>query len=376
MKRSAGLFFGVILLASCGKKPTPAPLPPPVTFAVAEAQDVPYTISTFGNCVTIADVTLQAQVNGTLLKYTVAEGAMVKQGDVIAQIDPGPYQAALKEAQGDLDSARADLANMQVTLQRDQEMYKTKTISLADLQTAEANQLDAQGKVQTAEGQVADAQINLGYCTIASPINGKTGIYEVDAGNLVSANTTKLINVQTIDPIYVDFTISENDFDTVRQYFASGELQVEATIPGAKDKKIIGKLSFINNSIASQTGTLNLRATFPNADFLLWPGLFVNVRLILATLRNAVVVPAQCVMVGQPGPYVFAVGADNKVTMVPVALGQQQGDITVIVKGVKAGDKIVTAGQLGLVTGMAVKPSAWQAPAEALPSPTPSPAAK
>ncbi len=364
MKRVAGLFFSVLCLASCGKKPAPAPPPPPVTFATAESQNVPYTISTFGNCVTVADVTLQAQVDGTLVKYAVDEGAMVKPGELIAQIDPSPYEAALKEAQGDLDSARAELANAQVTLARDQEMYKTKTISLSDLQTAEANQLSAQGKVLTAEGQVSDAQINLGYCTITTPIAGKTGVYEVDAGNLVSAKSTKLINVQTIDPIYVDFTISENDFDTVRQYFTNGELQVEATIPGAPDKKIIGKLTFINNSIASSTGTLNLRATFPNADAVLWPGLFVNVRLILATLDNAVVIPAQCVMVGQPGPYVFVVNANNTVTMRTVKLGQQQGDFTVITDGVAAGEKIVTAGQLGLVTGQAVRASPWQPPVE------------
>ena len=141
------------------------------------------TIGTFGNAVTIADVTLQAQVEGTLLRYAVEEGAPVKKGDLIAEIDPAPFQAALQEAQGSLDSAKAQLANAQVTLQRQQELYKTKTVDLADLQTAEASQLQAQGAVQTAEGQLADAKINLGYCTISSPIDGKTGIYLVDAGN-------------------------------------------------------------------------------------------------------------------------------------------------------------------------------------------------
>ena len=201
----------VIGLSSCAKKPTPqAPLQP-VTFAVAAAEGVPLTIDTFGNVVTIADVTLQAQVEGVLLRYAVDEGAMVKKGDLIAQIDPAPFQAALQEAQGNLDSAKAQLANAQVTLQRQQKLYETKTIDLADLQTAEANQLQAQGALLTAEGQLATAQINLDYCTISSPIDGKTGIYMVDAGNLVAANTTKLINIQMIDPIYVEFTISEND---------------------------------------------------------------------------------------------------------------------------------------------------------------------
>ena len=378
MKRAltVALYFGLLGLASCGKKSVPEAPPSPVTFATAKAENVPLTIDTFGNSVTIADVTLQAQVGGTLLRYAVAEGAMVKMGDLVAEIDPAPYQAAIQEAQGSLDSAKAQLANAQVTLQRQQELYKTKTIDLADLQTAEANQLQAQGAVETAEGQLANAKINLGYCTIKSPIDGKTGIFQADAGNLVTANTTKLIDIQTIDPIYVEFTISESDFNKVRQYFASGELAVEANVPGAPDKKASGTLTFIDNSIASNTGTLTLRATFSNKDELLWPGLFVNVQLILTVLENAVVVPSQCVMVGQQGPYVFLVKPDNTVAISQVQLGQQRADFTVISDGVKTGENVVTAGQLGLADGKKVAPVPYQPPAPlpgraSSPSPTP-----
>jgi multidrug efflux system membrane fusion protein len=279
---------------------------------------------------------------------------------LIAQIDSAPYQAALEGAQGNLDSAKAQLANAQVTLQRQQELYKTKTIDLADLQTAEANQLQAQGAVLTAEGQLADAQINLGYCTISSPIDGKTGIYLVDAGNLVAANTTKLINIQMIDPIYVQFTISENDFDKVRQYFTQGQLPVEANIPGAPGKKVSG------------TGTLSLRATMPNKDAILWPGLFVDVELILTTLQNAIVIPSQCVMIGQEGSYVFVVNSDNTITRRQVELGQRHAVSTVISKGLNAGDHVVTAGQLGLEDGMKVSATPFEAP-PALPGRVPSP---
>lgn len=375
MKR--GLPVALFLLTlSCAKRPAPPAPPPPVTFAIASAENVPLTIGTFGNAVTIADVTLQAQVQGNLTRYAVAEGAMVKKGDLIAEIDPAPYQAAVKEARGSLDSANAQLANAQVTLQRQQELFKTKTIDLADLQTAEANQLQAQGAVLTAEGQLADAQINLGYCTILSPIDGKAGIYLVDAGNLVTANTTKLINVQTIDPIYVEFTISENDFDKVRQYFANGDLPVEVSVPGAPGKNITGKLSFIDNTIASGTGTLTLRATVPNTPALLWPGLFVNVELILTTLQNAIVIPSQCVMVGQQGPYVFVVNADNTVTRRQIDLGQRHADSTAISRGLGAGDRVVTAGQLGLDDGKSVTPAPYQTPPPlggTVPSPSPSP---
>ena len=381
MKRTLLVAFCSFLLGliSCGKKPVPEAPPPPVTFATAKAENVPLTISTFGNCVTIAAVTVQPQVSGTLLRYAVAEGAMVKKGDLVAEIDPAPFQASVQQAQGSLDSAKAQLANAQVTLERQQELYKTKTVDLADLQTAEANQLQAQGAVETAEGQLANAKINLGYCTITSPIDGKTGIYEVDAGNLVTANNTKLINIQTIDPIYVDFTISENDFNTVRQYFNAGTLEVEASIPGVPDKKLPGALTFIDNSISSSTGTLALRATFPNSATLLWPGLFVHVQLILTTLEGAVVVPSQCVMVGQQGPYVFVVGPDNAVALRPVQTGQRHTDYTVISSGVKAGEQVVTAGQLGLAQGKKVSPVPYQPPATLAgraPSPSPSPAEK
>ena len=381
MKRTLLVAFCSFLLGliSCGKKPVPEAPPPPVTFATAKAENVPLTISTFGNCVTIAAVTLQPQVSGTLLRYAVAEGSMVKKGDLVAEIDPAPFQASVQQAQGSLDSAKAQLANAQVTLERQQELYKTKTVDLADLQTAEASQLQAQGAVETAEGQLANAKINLGYCTITSPIDGKTGIYEVDAGNLVTANNTKLINIQTIDPIYVDFTISENDFNTVRQYFNAGTLEVEASIPGVPDKKLPGALTFIDNSISSSTGTLALRATFPNTAALLWPGLFVHVQLVLTTLEGAVVVPSQCVMVGQQGPYVFVVGSDNTVSLRPVQTGQRHTDYTVVSSGVKAGEQVVTAGQLGLAQGKKVSPVPYQPPAPLAgraPSPSPSPAGK
>lgn len=363
MKRAFACSLIVAVLAACGKKPAAAPPPPPVTFAVAESRDVPLTIDTFGNGVSITDVTFQAQVTGTLTRYAVPEGALVKEGDLIIEIDPAPYQAAVQEAQGNLDSARAALANTQVTLERQQALFKTKTIDLADLQTAEANQLQAQGNVQTAEGELANAQINLGYCTIRSTVNGKAGIYLVDAGNLVTANTSQLINIQQIDPIYVEFTISENDFDKVRGYFQNGSLPVEAAIPGAPDAKITGVLTFLDNSISSKTGTLTLRAQFPNQDGRLWPGLFVNISLVLTTLKDAVTVPSPCVMIGQSGPYVFVVNDDNTVTQHLVTLREKRIDFVVVEKGLTAGQKIVTAGQLGLNSGTKVTPSLWQPPA-------------
>lgn len=360
MKRAAAACLSFCALVACGKKPEATPPPPPVTFAVAEAKNVPLSIETFGNCETVADVTLQAQATGNLLKYAVEQGGTVKAGDLIAEIDPAPYQAALQEARGNLDSAQANLVNMQLTLQRQTELYKTKTIDLADLQTAQANELDARGKVLAAEGDLATAKINLAYCRIASPVDGKVGLYLVDAGNLVTADQTKIINIQTMDPIYVNFTISENDFDQVRQYFSKGNLPVHVTVPGNPDSTISGNLTFLNNNISSDTGTLLLEATFPNPDLALWPGLFVNVSLVLTTLENAIVIPSSCVMIGQKGPYVFVVNKDNTVSQRGVTMGQRHGDFTVITEGITANDRVVTAGQLGLVDGKVVTPQPVQ----------------
>jgi multidrug efflux system membrane fusion protein len=188
-------------------------------------------------------------------------------------------------------------------------------------------------------------------------------VYLVDAGNLVTANSSKLLNIQTLDPIYVEFTISENDFAKVRKYFKNGSLPVEVSIPGAPGTKIAGSLTFIDNNIASQTGTLTLRATFPNPDQALWPGLFVNVSLILETMKDAVTIPAPCVMIGQNGPYVFIVNADNSVAQQPVVIKERFSDITVIADGVSVGQKVVTSGQLGLYPGAKITPSPWTPPA-------------
>ncbi|MEX1119346.1 MAG: efflux RND transporter periplasmic adaptor subunit [Terrimicrobiaceae bacterium] len=363
MKHVAAILLACCVLTGCGKTPqATSPPPPPVNFAVAKTEDVPLQVETFGNCSTVANVTLQAQVTGNLLKFVVAQGAVVQAGDVIAEIDPAPYQAALKEAEGTLESAKAKLVNAQLTLERQTGLFKTKTIDLADLQTAQVDALDAQGAVQAAEGEVEDAQINLGYCTIKTPIAGKAGLYAMDAGNLVTANQTQIINIQTIDPIYVDFTISENEFGRVRSYFAKGELPVEVAVPGSPGEVLTGKLTFLNNNIASETGTLSLQATLANDKQTLWPGLFVNVRLILTTLKDAVVIPAPCVMVGQAGPYAFVIRQDKTVEQRNLTVGEQLTDWVVITEGIQAGDQVVTAGQLGLVTGKAVNPVAWNPP--------------
>ncbi|MGH8048858.1 MAG: efflux RND transporter periplasmic adaptor subunit [Chthoniobacterales bacterium] len=359
MPVSRALPFVALLVLSmgCQKAKPPAPPPLPVTFAVATTADVPLYLETFGNCVTIASVDIVPQVTDILAETKFDEGADIKKGDVIFQIDPRPYQAALLQAQGNLETAKADLLNAQQNLARAKHLYETKVTDIQDFQNAQAAEQGAEGNVTADEAAVQTAQINLGYCTITSPINGRTGPYLINTGNLVTANQSKLVNIQTISPIYVDYTISESELPSVREWLAKGALPVEITIPGSPDYVGHGELHFVDNQIASDTGTLEMRATLPNEDQRLLPGRFVNVRLIFTTLKNAVVVPYVAVLVGQVGDYVFVLQPDNTVAIRPVKKGQREGDMVVVESGLAAGEKVITSGQIALTQGEKVSPS-------------------
>lgn len=350
-------------LAACQKPKPPAPPPLPVQTAVATTADVPMYVDTFGNCAAVASVTIVPQVTGILSQTQFAEGAFVKAGQEIFQIDSAPYEAALEQAQGDLETAQANLLNAQQKLARQQDLYKTKVNDVQDLQNAEAAMQAAQGNVISSQAALDNAKINLGYCAITSPIDGKTGPYLINTGNLVTANSSRLVNLQTISPIYVDYTISEADLGKLRQWIDEDGLDVQITVPGDDNPAETGKMHFIDNQIASGTGTLMMRATLRNQEQRLWPGQFVNVRVILTMLKSAIVVPVEAVLVGQVGDYVFVLQADNTVAMRPVVKGQREGDRMVIAKGLAAGEKVITSGQIALVPGEKVAPAS--------PAPTP-----
>lgn len=353
----------------CQKSKSPPPPPLPVTTAVARTGDMPLYLETFGRGVTIASVTVVPQVTGILAETKFTEGATVKKGDVIFQIDPRPYEAAVNEAQGNLETAKANLVNANEQLARQQKLYETKVNDVQDFQNAQATAQAAQGNVLSSQAALENAQINLGYCTITAPIDGRTGPYLINTGNLVTANSSQLVNIQTQSPIYVDYTISESDLPKLREWLDADGLDVEVRIPGASDYLGQGKLRFIDNQVAPGTGTLEMRATLPNTDHRLWPGQYVNVRLILTTVKNAVIIPLTALLVGQTDDYVFVLQPDNTVAMRPVKKGQREGDEVIIVKGLSAGEKVVTSGQIALAPGMKVAPVAS-------PSPASTPAAK
>ena len=331
----------------------------PASVAKVITKDVPIYLDEIGTCAAYETVQVQAQVSGTILQRHFQDGSDVKKGDPLFTIDPRPYQATL-------DQAKAQAALDQVTLKRQEDLRARKVISPQDYDTAVAN-------AQKSQAAAEAAQVNLDYCYIKSPINGRVGLRNVDVGNLVGPATPPLVTIQGLDPIYTDFTVAENDLPLVRKYLGGPNVKVQTYLADGSIAPRTGDLYFIDNAVQPGSGTVKARAVTPNPDRALWPSEFVLVRFILDTLKDATLVPSQAVQVSQSGPFVFVVKADNTVDLRPVKPGQRQdGDLTVIESGVKAGETVVVTGQLALSPGAKVMPQpyATQTPASPQPSAT------
>jgi multidrug efflux system membrane fusion protein len=348
-------FFLVLILfrvvASIPKKQPPPP-PRPVVVTKVITKDVPRYIDEIGTCTAIESVQIQAQVGGQITARLFQDGADVKKGDPLFTIDSRPYQAAL-------DQAKAQAALDQVTLKRQQELRARNVNSPQDIDTAEAN-------ARKSAAAAAAAQVNLDYCSIRSPIDGRAGLRAVDVGNVVSggnAGGTILLTIEKFDPIYTDFTIAENDMAQVRRYLGGPNVKVQTDSPDDNAGPLIGDLYFIDNAVQPGSGTVKARGITPNPDRVLWPGEFVRVRLILDQLSGAKLVPSQTVQISQQGPFVFVVKPDNTVEQRTVRPGQRQdGDMMVIEDGVKPGETVVVTGQLALAPGVKVAPQPTNAP--------------
>ena len=349
----------LVLLAGCGaakKDATPAPPPRNVTTAKVIAHDSPLYLEEIGTCAAVATVQVQAQVAGEITERHFADGADVKKGDLLFTIDPRPYQAALDQAKGTLAQNRAQLELDKLNLQRAQDLSTKKVVAPQDLDTARTTVSTDEAKIESAEAAVAAAQVNLDFCTIRSPIDGRAGLRQVDVGNIVSGNAggSVLLTIQQLDPIYTDFTVAENDLTEVRKYLQDGKIKVETDLPDDDAPPRQGDLYFIDNAVQTGAGTVKLRGSTPNADHHFWPGAFVHVRLILDTLKDAKLVPGQAVQISQRGPYVFVLKPDGTLEQRPVKPGQRQGDFVVVLDGLKAEETVVTSGQLALAPGMHV----------------------
>jgi multidrug efflux system membrane fusion protein len=262
-------------------------------------------------------------------------------------IDPRPYQAQLDSAKGALAQAKANLELAKVQFSRSSALLNAKVIAKQDYDTQKSTVEVNQAQVESAEAAVETAQLNLEYCSIHSPIEGRAGARLVDVGNVVQANTTGLLLIQRLDPIYADFTITERDLPNVRKEMTRGTLKAFVRLPSDPEDHVRGgKLTFLDNIVQNGTGTVNLRATISNPDHHFWPGQFVDVRLVLATQKGAVVIPNQATQISQKGPFVYVVKPDNTADLRLVTLGQRQGDNVVVSQGVAPGESVIVAGQM------------------------------
>ena len=345
---------------AAGPQMLPAPL---VTVAKAQKQDVPLYLDEIGKSGGSESVTVTPQVGGRITERHFQDGADLTKGALLFVIDPRPYQAQLDSARASLAQAKAALALAKAQFARDEELVGSKAISKQDYDTKK-NTVDVDlAQVESAEAALETAKLNLEYCYIHSPIEGRAGARLVDVGNVVQANTTGLLLIQRLDPIYADFTVTEGDLPQVQKEMSRGSLKTLVRLPSDPENRArSGKLTFLDNAVQNGTGTVNLRATMSNPDHHFWPGQFVNVRLVLATQKNAVLIPNQATQISQKGPFVYVVKPDGTADIRPVTLGQRQGDNVVITQGVTAGETVIVTGQMTVPPGGKVRVDTGVAP--------------
>ena len=354
------------------------PPPVPVSAARAESQNIAVSITALGAAQAWTSVTVLAQVSGKLLSVDFTEGTDVHKGQLLAQIDPAPYLAVLTQAQGTLERDQALLANARLDLIRYQNLVTQNAIAHQVLDTQAAQVKQDEGTVLTDQGAVAAAQVNVNYCRITSPVDGRVGVRLVDPGNLVSvggsvastpstaaatnnssatSGSSGIVMVNQIEPIAVTFTVPEGDFQNLSNMSDRFTKPLLAKAMSQETGMLLdtGELSIADNRIDPATGTVELKARFHNADRHLWPGQFVNVQLTLQTLAHVTTIPQDAVNRGPNGSFVFLIGKDNVATVRLVSTGFTQGNATVVDKGVAPGDLVVTDGQMILKAGSKVR---------------------
>jgi multidrug efflux system membrane fusion protein len=338
----------------------------PVTAAKVTLQDVPVSIDALGAAQAWQGVVINAQVNGQLT-YVAREGGDVAAGDLIAEINPAAYRAALQQAQGALKRDMALLQAARIDLARYQALAAQDSISGQQRDTQAALVKQDEGTVLIDQGAVAAAQVNVNYCRIRSPISGRVGVRLIDPGNIVSASAstpvtgtttpmTGIVSVYQITPIAVTFTVPQGDFQRLSDASHGFSQPLSAQVLSQDTGAVLGtgELVVADNHVDSTTGTVALKARFPNANRMLWPGQFVNVKLTLQTLSRATTIPAAAVNQGPKGAFAYVVGADSKVTARPITVSVTQGPLAVIQSGLQPGETVVTDGQMSLKPGAAV----------------------
>lgn len=355
---AAGIFLaglGVFLLTGCSGKKSEQSGPPlaPVTVETVSRKSVPVQLRTMGNVEPFTTVGIKARIDGTLNRVHFTEGQDVQKGALLFTIDPRPLEAALRQSEATLARDRAQFENAKKDAGRYAELARKGYVSQEQYEQLRTNADALSAVVQADLAQVENAKLQLGYCSIYAPVSGRAGGLLLHEGNLVKANAdTPMVVINQIQPVNVTFTVPEKDLPEIRKYMAAGKLplQVEA-FSSAEDKSPVrGSLSFIDNAVDKATGTIMMKASFPNQDRRLWPGQFVNVVMTLAVRKDATVVPSAAVQTSQQGQFVYVVKGDTA-ELRPVIAGIEYEGLTVIEKGVTPEEQVVTDGQVRIIPG-------------------------
>lgn len=326
---------------------------PPVSITSVKQENVSVPLDAIATVKAYAHVAVVPQVSGELIKINFAPGDMVKAGQVLFEIDPRAFQAALDTAQANLAKDQATLLNAKLTYARYQKIFDKKYLSAQDLDQAKANFDSAAATVKADQAAVDNAKLQLSYCTIVAPISGRAGDTLIDAGNLVTAQQATLTTINQLQPVNVSFSIPEKDLSLVKKVISQKNPPITALVNNKTTEQ--GQLTFIDNNIDNTTGTILLQGTFANNDLQLWPGQFVRVSLPTEELKNALVIPALAVQQGQSNPFVYVLGKKNIVHYQAIVTGPTVADGVVVTQGLTPGEKIVTSGQLRLTDGTKVE---------------------
>jgi multidrug efflux system membrane fusion protein len=350
--------FVIIAHLASGRKPVPKRRiqAAPVTVAEVTQKDIPVELRAIGRVEPYASVTIKSRVNGELQRVHFREGQQVKAGDLLFTIDPRPFEAELQEAKARLAKDVALAKKAEKDLQRNENLAKGGYVSEEQFEQIRANVEALNATIEADRAQVESVRLQLGYCYIRSPITGRIGSLQIDQGSMIKANDdTGMVEIVQIMPIYVDFSVPELHLPDVKKYQAQGPLRVAVVIPNEDSPPEQGHLTFMDNKVNQQTGTIRLRGTFANRSTRLWPGQFVKVVLTLTTQTNATVIPYQAIQKGQSGEFVYVLKADLTVEPRPVSVSMTREGEAVIEKGLTPGERVVTDGQIRLFQGAKVE---------------------
>jgi multidrug efflux system membrane fusion protein len=363
-------YFDASTASQTAMAATPTPIP--VTIAMVKTAEFPVYLAGLGVVEPYDTVTVSSRVDGEILKVDFKQGQIVKEGDILAQIDPKPYKAALDAAVAKKAEEEATLKNARLNLQRYSTLNKEEFSTRQQLDTQQATVDSLTAQIAADQASIDSAQIQLAYTTIRSPLSGKASFRLIDPGNIVhAAATTGIVTIVKLQPISVVFTAPEQEVPRINKALAAGAVPVDALSSDGLTTLSSGKLAVVNDAIDQSSGDIRMKATFANLDNALWPGLSVSTRLRIETLHNVIVVPADAVQRGPEGLYAYVMGADHKVAMAAIQVGPESDGLSVVTRGLSAGQNVVTEGQYRLREGSLVQPSPAAKPTPAAPTKAP-----